>query len=101
MVDEEGSYTSTDVTKELASSPTRPTAAPPTAVTLQPSRSVKTLTMGEQKKIIPMDREPTHAAGQRDTQRDRRVRLKAHTVLHYSSETITATLHTDHRDPIQ
>lgn len=55
------------VTKELASRPTRPTAAPPTAVTLQPRTSVKTLTMGEQKKIIPMLREPTHAAG--DTER--------------------------------
>lgn len=76
MVDEEGSYTSTDVTKELASSPTRPTAAPPTAVTLQPSRSVKTLTTGEQKKIIPMEREPTHAAGQRERERDTRVRLR-------------------------
>ena len=93
----EGSYRSTDVTKELASNPTRPTAAPPTAVTLQPSRSVKTLTMGEQKKIIPMEREPTHAAGQRETQRDRRVKLKAHAVLHYSSVTITATLHSSHR----
>lgn len=51
------------VTKELASRPTRPTAAPPTAVILQPRMSVKTLTMGEQKKIIPMEREPTHAAG--------------------------------------
>lgn len=43
------------------------TAAPATAVTLQPKMSVKTLTMGEQKKIIPMLREPTHAAG--DTER--------------------------------
>lgn len=51
------------VTKELARRPTRPTAAPPTAVILQPRMSVKTLTMGEQKKIIPMEREPTHAAG--------------------------------------
>ncbi|TNN85436.1 hypothetical protein EYF80_004458 [Liparis tanakae] len=39
-----------------------PTAAPATAVILQPKMSVKTLTMGEQKKIIPMEREPTHAA---------------------------------------
>lgn len=53
------------LTKELASRPTRPMAAPPTAVTLQPRMSVKTLTMGEQKKIIPMEREPTHAAGDR------------------------------------
>lgn len=51
----------TYVTKELAKRPTRPTAAPPTAVILQPRMSVKTLTMGEQKKIIPMESEPTHA----------------------------------------
>lgn len=51
----------TYVTKELAKSPTRPMAAPPTAVILQPRMSVKTLTMGEQKKIIPMESEPTHA----------------------------------------
>lgn len=50
------------VTKELARRPIRPTVAPPTAVTLQPRMSVKMLTMGEQKKIIPMEREPTHAA---------------------------------------
>lgn len=49
------------MTKELAKRPTRPTAAPPTAVILQPRMSVKTLTMGEQKKIIPMESEPTHA----------------------------------------
>lgn len=55
----------TYVTKELARRPTRPTAAPPTAVTLQPKMSVKMLTMGEQKKIIPMEREPTQAAGDR------------------------------------
>lgn len=55
------------MTKELASRPTMLTAAPATAVTLQPKMSVKTLTMGEQKKIIPMLREPTHAAG--DTER--------------------------------
>lgn len=51
----------TYVTKELAKRPTRPTAAPPTAVILQPRMSVKTLTMGEQKKIIPMESEPTQA----------------------------------------
>lgn len=51
----------TYLTKELASNPTKPTAAPPMAVILQPSMSVTTLTMGEQKKIIPMEREPTHA----------------------------------------
>lgn len=51
------------VTKEQANRPTKPIAAPPTAVILQPRMSVKTLTMGEQKKIIPMEREPTQAAG--------------------------------------
>lgn len=53
------------MTKELARRPTRPTAAPPTAVILQPRMSVKMLTMGEQKKIIPMESEPTHAARQK------------------------------------
>lgn len=55
------------MTKELARRPTRPTAAPPTAVTRHPRTSVKTLTIGEQKKIIPMEREPTHAAGDTNT----------------------------------
>lgn len=36
-------------------------AAPEAAVVLQPMRSVKMLTMGEQKKIMPMAKEPTHA----------------------------------------
>lgn len=49
------------MTKELAMRPIRATAAPPTAVILQPKMSVKMLTMGEQKKIIPMDSEPTQA----------------------------------------
>lgn len=56
------------VTKELAMRPTRPTAAPPTAVILQPRMSVKTLTMGEQKKIIPMESEPTHAARDKEAE---------------------------------
>ena len=43
------------------------TAAPAVAVILQPKRSVNTLTMGEQKKIIPIDRAPTHAAEKRST----------------------------------
>lgn len=38
-----------------------PTAAPTTAVFRQPNMSVKTLAIGQQKKIIPMDRELTHA----------------------------------------
>lgn len=58
-------------TKELASRPTRATAAPPTAVILQPKISVKMLTIGEQKKIMPMAREPTHAAGDRKKHRRR------------------------------
>lgn len=49
------------LTKELDMSPTNPTAAPMTAVFRQPNRSVKMLTIGQQKKIIPMEREPTHA----------------------------------------
>lgn len=58
------------VTKELARRPTRPTAAPPTAVVLQPRMSVQMLTMGEQKKIIPMESEPTHAARHGSTSSD-------------------------------
>lgn len=50
------------LTKELDKSPTNPTAAPTTAVFRQPNMSVKTLTIGQQKKIIPMERELTHAA---------------------------------------
>lgn len=38
-----------------------PTAAPTTAVFRHPNMSVKTLAIGQQKKIIPMDRELTHA----------------------------------------
>ncbi|KAB0406599.1 hypothetical protein E2I00_014419 [Balaenoptera physalus] len=49
------------LTKELDMSPTNPTAAPTTAVLRQPNTSVKTLTIGQQKKIIPMERELTHA----------------------------------------
>lgn len=50
------------LTKELDRSPVNPTAAPTTAVFRQPYMSVKMLTIGLQKKIIPMDREFTHAA---------------------------------------
>lgn len=49
------------LTKELDRSPMNPTAAPMTAVLWQPNMSVKTLAIGQQKKIIPMDRELTHA----------------------------------------
>lgn len=42
-------------------SPTNSTAAPRTAVFRQPNMSVKTLTIGQQKKIIPMEREFTQA----------------------------------------
>lgn len=55
--------------KELERSPMKAMAAPVAAVVLQPSRSVKMLTMGEQKKIIPMAREPTHA-GEREEKGD-------------------------------
>lgn len=47
--------------KELERSPMKAMAAPKAAVVLQPIRSVKMLTMGEQKKIMPMAKEPTHA----------------------------------------
>lgn len=47
--------------KELERSPMKAMVAPMAAVVLQPSRSVKILTMGEQKKIMPMAKEPTHA----------------------------------------
>lgn len=47
--------------KELERSPMKAMVAPMAAVVLQPSRSVKMLTMGEQKKIMPMAKEPTHA----------------------------------------
>lgn len=50
------------LTNELDKSPANPTAAPMTAVFRQPNMSVKTLTIGQQKKIIPMEIEPTHAA---------------------------------------
>lgn len=42
-------------------------AAPAVAVILQPKRSVNILTMGEQKKIMPIDRAPTHAAEKTNT----------------------------------
>lgn len=44
------------------------TAAPVVAVIRQPKRSVNILTMGEQKKIMPMARAPTHAAEKRSTE---------------------------------
>ena len=47
--------------KAVLSSPMNATIAPPTAVFLQPKRSVKMLTTGEQRKIIPMARAPTQA----------------------------------------
>lgn len=55
--------------KELERSPMKAMVAPMAAVVLQPIRSVKMLTMGEQKKIIPMAREPTHA-GEREEKGD-------------------------------
>lgn len=45
----------------MLSSPTKASAAPPTAVFRQPKRSVNMLTTGEQKKIMPMARAPTQA----------------------------------------
>lgn len=55
--------------KELQRSPMKAMVAPMAAVVLQPILSVKMLTMGEQKKIIPMAREPTHA-GEREQEGD-------------------------------
>lgn len=49
--------------KDVLSSPMNARAAPLTAVFLQPKRSVNMLTTGEQKKIIPIARAPTQAAG--------------------------------------
>lgn len=51
----------THLVKELERSPMKAMAAPEAAVVLQPIRSVKMLTIGEQKKIMPMAKEPTHA----------------------------------------
>lgn len=50
------------LTNELARSPTKATAAPTTATVRQPYILVKILTIGEQKKIIPIDKEFTNAA---------------------------------------
>lgn len=47
--------------KELEKSPMKAMAAPEAAVVLHPIRSVKMLTMGEQKKLIPMPSDPTPA----------------------------------------
>lgn len=52
--------------------------APPTAVFLQPKRSVNMLTTGEQKKIMPMARAPTQAG----EERERRVRNSFHSHDH-------------------
>lgn len=49
------------LTKELAMSPMNPTAAPTIAVFRQPNMSVQTLAIGQQKNIIPMERELTNA----------------------------------------
>ena len=51
----------TYLAKDVLSSPMNATNAPLTAVFLQPKRSVKMLTTGEQRKIIPMARAPTQA----------------------------------------
>lgn len=48
--------------KDVLSKPMKASAAPPTAVFLQPKRSVNMLTTGEQKKIMPMAKAPTQAA---------------------------------------
>lgn len=61
------------LTKELDRSPTKPNAAPVTATFRQPNRSVNMLTIGEQKKTIPIDSELTHAAEQKKTAHFRRL----------------------------
>lgn len=47
---------------DVLSSPIKASAAPLTAVFLQPKWSVNMLTTGEQRKIMPMARAPTQAA---------------------------------------
>lgn len=54
--------------KELVWRPMKATAAPVVAVIRQPKRSVNILTMGEQKKIMPMARAATHAVEKRSTE---------------------------------
>lgn len=51
--------------KELVWRPMKATAAPVVAVIRQPKRSVNILTIGEQKKIMPMARAATHAGEKR------------------------------------
>lgn len=46
---------------ELVRSPKKATTAPEMAVTRQPKRSVHMLTNGEERKIRPIARAPTHA----------------------------------------
>lgn len=52
------------------------TVAPEAAVALQPIRSVKILTMGEQKNIIPMARAPTHARKEIKEAKDQKLLYK-------------------------
>lgn len=52
--------------KDVLSSPIKASAAPLTAVFLQPKWSVNMLTTGEQKKIMPMARAPTQAGEEED-----------------------------------
>lgn len=47
--------------KDVLSNPKKASNAPPTAVFLQPKRSVNMLTTGEQRKIMPMAKAPTQA----------------------------------------
>lgn len=49
-------------TKDVLRSPMKASAAPLTAVFLQPKWSVNMLTTGEHKKIMPMAKAPTQAA---------------------------------------
>lgn len=57
-------------TKDVLSSPIKASAAPLTAVFLQPKWSVNMLTTGEQKKIMPMARAPTQAAEEEKKRHD-------------------------------
>lgn len=63
-----GSHPRPYLVKELVWRPMNATAAPVVAVIRQPKRSVNILTMGEQKKIMPMARAATHAAEKRSTE---------------------------------
>jgi hypothetical protein len=83
--------------KELVWRPMKATAAPVVAVIRQPKRSVNILTMGEQKKIMPIARAPTHAAEKRSTE------TPGVTVVSSDASVLSLPLHggTDNRSAMQ